>query len=318
MSAASLLPAESVLVERKRCPCCDCTTWQVLIREPLDSTAITDFLERQYEGRARLAQLTGATYELVRCTSCRLAYQRYIPGERLLGELYDEWIPDSERERLAAQRDVYDPSYWAQQIHFFIEHFGLHPAEVRVLDFGMGWGEWASMARAFGCDVYGAELSVERLRHAHSIGIPTLDWEQIGARRFHFINTEQVFEHLVEPVQILRHLAGALETGGLLKISVPDARRALRLAARSGRFESLPPALIVPLQPLEHINCFEFDSIARLAAVAGLKPLRPRLRLIYNATSGWLSPKRAARLLLRPIYRHVYPKSTFVYLVRTD
>src|SRR6185369_14576079 len=138
-------------------------TWQVLIREPLDSPAITEFLERQYEGRARLAQLTGAAYELVRCTGCRLAYQRYIPGERLLGELYDEWIPDSERERLAAQRDVYDPSYWAQQIHFFIEHFGLHPAEVRVLDFGMGWGEWASMARAFGCDVYGAELSVERL-----------------------------------------------------------------------------------------------------------------------------------------------------------
>jgi hypothetical protein len=56
--------------------------------------------------------------------------------------------------------------------------------------------------------------------------------------------------------------------------------------------------------------------LVRLAANAGLRPMRPSLRLIYNASSGWLYPRQAARLLLRPLYRHVYPKSTFVYFVR--
>jgi hypothetical protein len=37
------------------------------------------------------------------------------------------------------------------------------------------------------------------------------------------------------------------------------------------------------------------------------------LRLLYNGCSGWLEPRQALRNLLRPLYRHVYPKSTFVH-----
>jgi hypothetical protein len=315
---ASVNPVSNPIIQtRARCPSCGSDSPVTLLHEPFDSPAIKAFLHRQYEGRARTEQLAGYAYELVRCRRCRLAYQQTIPGPQLVNEIYDEWIPGSERERLWRGRDVYDPSYWAQQVHFIIEHLRLQPMDVSMLDFGMGWGEWASMARAFGCEVYGAELSTERLRHAHGIGLPTLDWDEIGTRRFHFINTEQVFEHLVDPLDILKHLAGSLQEGGLLKISVPDSRPALRALRGGGsRFATLPADKIVPLQPLEHINCFEYDSLVSLAAAAGLQPVRPSLRLIYNATSGWLSPKRAARLLVRPLYRHIYPKSTFVYFTR--
>jgi 2-polyprenyl-3-methyl-5-hydroxy-6-metoxy-1,4-benzoquinol methylase len=305
-----------IIQARERCPSCGAGAPAILLREPFDSAAITAFLQRQYAGRAQLGQLGGHSYELVRCNSCELAYQRTIPGRQLVQELYDEWIPGSERDRLQQERDVYDPSYWAQQVHFVIEHLRLRPVDIKVLDFGMGWGEWASMARAFGCEVYGSELSPERLNYAHSIGIPTLDWKEISSQRFHFINTEQVFEHLVEPLDILKHLAGSLTDYGLIKISVPDARTALRRVSRGGNFGSLSAATIMPIQPLEHINCFEYKTLVRLAGAAGLKPMRPSLRLIYNATSGWLHPHRAARLLVRPFYRHIYPKSTFVYFKR--
>jgi hypothetical protein len=312
-ASAANLP---VLEERTACPSCGCASWSILLRERYDGGPIESFLAQQYEGRARLGQLAGCFYELVRCERCDLAYQRTIPGSRLLGELYDEWIPASERERLAQLRDVYVPDYWAQQIHFIIEHLRLKPCEITMLDFGMGWGEWASMARAYGCDVYGSELSVERLRHAHSIGIPTLDWREIAQRRFHYINTEQVFEHLLDPLHTLRHLAGSLAPRGVIKISVPDSRTALRALSRNPSFGALSAAYRVPVQPLEHVNCFEFHTLARLAAQVGLKPLRPSIRLIYNASAGWLSLRRAARLLARPIYRHIYPKSTFTYFVR--
>ncbi|HEY4772030.1 MAG TPA: class I SAM-dependent methyltransferase [Steroidobacteraceae bacterium] len=307
---------EKLLHERERCPSCGSGARDLLLREPLDSPAMTAFLRKQYEGRARLDQLQGYNYELVRCRQCLLAYQAGVPGASLLSEIYNLWIPLSERDRLAQERTLYDPSYWAQQLHFFIEHIGLRPAQVKVLDFGMGWAEWASMARAFGCDVYGAELSPERLEHAHRMGIATLDWQEMTTHRFHLINTEQVFEHLIEPLDILKHLASALAENGLLKISVPDARVAVRRIARGATFASLAPETVMPVQPLEHVNCFEYKTLVRLAAAAGLVPLRPRLRLIYNATSGWLHPVRAARLLVRPFYRHVYPKSTFVYFRR--
>jgi hypothetical protein len=67
------------------------------------------------------------------------------------------------------------------------------------------------------------------------------------------------------------------------------------------------------VHPLEHLNAFEATSLERFGRVAGLEPIRPSLRLLYNGTSGWLSPKAALKSLLRPVYRHIYPKSTVVY-----
>lgn len=306
----------AAIQRRKTCPICDCTEAQLLLSEPFNSPAMQAFLARQYEGRARIEPIASFHYELVRCTRCHLAYQRTIPAGDFLNELYEEWIPASERERLRRRHQLNDAAYWAEQVHFLIDYLRLPPHAVQVLDFGMGWGEWASMARAFGCEVAGAELSAERIRHAQSIGIETVTLEGLAGRRFHFINTEQVFEHLTEPVGILKALAPCLHPQGLLKISVPNSRPVLRRLPRIRRFADLSPALVVPVQPLEHVNCFDYASVVRLAQTAGLKPVRPKLRMLYNSSSGWLNPKQALRLLARPIYRHVFPKSTFVYFAR--
>jgi len=314
--AAALKTSAGILSQRSHCPLCANSSFETLIHEPYDSPALKGFLDRQYEGRANTLQLSGYDYELVRCTACELGYQRNVPADALLAEIYDVWIPSSERERLRRMRTLYDYSYTAEQVHFLIDQLGLQPWQVEILDFGMGWCEWASMARAFGCRVAGAELSVERLEYARSIGIETVDWDAIPKREFHFIHTEQVFEHLIEPVEVLKHLARALHPKGMLLVSVPDSRVALKRAA-GAKFGSLAPKTIVPIQPLEHVNCFEFKTIERMAKAAGLKVMTPSVRKIYHSSSGWLGLKRAARLAARPIYRHVFPKSTYVFLTRT-
>lgn len=304
------------ITRRKTCPICDSDAAALVLAEPYDSTVMQAFLAKQYEGRARIEPLRGFQYELVRCAQCRLLYQRTIPAGTFVDELYEQWIPLSERERLRRSYTLDDAGYWAGQVHFLVEYLRLPPHAVQVLDFGMGWGEWASMARAFGCQVAGAELSVERIRHAHSIGIETVTLEGIAGRKFHFINTEQVFEHLIDPVSILKSLAPSLHAGGLLKISVPNSRPVLRKLPRIRQFADLAPELIMPVQPLEHVNCFDYSSLVRLARTAGLEPVRPKLRQLYNSSSGWMHPRQVLRLLTRPIYRHVFPKSTFVYFAR--
>jgi hypothetical protein len=239
-----------------------------------------------------------------------------VPDDKLVREIYDEWIPPSEKDRLRRERDLDDYCYLAEQIQFLVRDLALQPHDIRVLDFGMGWAEWASMARAFGCQVAGAELSSHRARHAQSLGIEVVDWDEIAKRKFHFINAEQVFEHLVEPLPVLKHLAAALAENGMLRIAVPDSRPALRTLARSGTFAELAESHIVPVAPLEHVNCFEYRSLAALGGYAGLQVARPRLGQLYNSSSGWLSPKTAVRLTLRPLYRHVFPKSTIQYFHR--
>jgi hypothetical protein len=307
------LPA---LFRRSCCPCCESTDHEVIVKESYENAALRDFLVRHYEGRANTAVLTDCWYELVRCRDCGFAYQQTVPRDSLLEEVYEEWIPPSERDRLHRERDLDDYRYLSEQVQFLIQHLGRRPFEIRVLDFGMGWAEWASMARAFGCQVAGSELSEHRVRHAQSVGIEVVTSNDLNHRRFHFINTEQVFEHLIQPLSTLKHLANALERGGVIRISVPNARAALRTAMRRRSFTGLQPKHVMPLQPLEHVNCFDHQSLVALGRHAGLQLIRPSLQHVYNSSSGWFRMKGAVHLALRPIYRHIFPKSTVAYFGR--
>jgi len=308
-------PAVPQLVERENCPACASRQSHSLLRIPYADESVQGFLRRHYQRPPDTRPLHGWDYELVRCGNCKLAYQRCVPGPALLHAIYDGWTTPTalEVERERDEQTLENSSLLAEEVHFLVSHFRRRPKEIQVLDFGMGWGQWLLMARAFGCQVAGVELSLERQRYARSVGIEVLDWDEIPKRRFDFINAEQVFEHLVEPGEVLRHLAGALAGDGLLRISVPNSRSALKTVQRKKSFAALTPDEIMPIHPLEHLNSFEPATLENFGRLAGLEPIRPSLRLLYNSTAGWLSPKAGLKALLRPLYRHVWPKSTIAY-----
>lgn len=304
------------LKSREFCPVCASTATTSLLRLPYDEPPIANFIATQYGDRAELGRLAGETFEVEECGGCGVIFQKNVPLESLLQDLYDVWIPPSERERLRKEAGISDFRYLAGQVEFLIQYFKAKPYQISVFDFGLGWCEWASIAQSYGCDVSGSELSVERIENAESRGIRMVDWDDIPNQRFHFINTEQVFEHLIDPRETLTHLVRGLREDGIIKISVPDGRG---MRARLRKLGSLPEVsrdYIMPVQPLEHVNCFDHRSLVELGRQAGLKVMRPSLRLLYNGSSGWLEPRQGLKNLLRPIYRHIYPKSTFIYFSR--
>ncbi len=303
----------AALKRRTGCPSCGGSSLAVIARESYGSESLRTYLSNQYQGRAHLDRLSNMDYELVRCSGCTLAFQITVPTDDLAQDIYDKWISPSEKERLRESRPLADYADMAEQVQFLIRYFGGKPYDVDVLDFGMGWAEWVSMARSFGCRITGSELSSERLSHAHSMGIETVALEELAGRQYAFINTEQVFEHLMEPLPVLKELVKALKPNGLLRISVPDCRKALKRFSSHGEFGKLSAADAMFVAPLEHINAFEHESLVALCSQAGLRLVRPKLRDIYNSSSGWLSVKNALRLAARPVYRYVYPKSTLAY-----
>ena len=304
-----------LLQKRKHCPSCHSTRSVPLYSEPLSSHGIKSYLEQQYNGRASL-NFAGCTFELVQCPNCSLTYQMYVPTGRLLSEIYDVWIPNSAREELQGFHDIDYYRYQSEQIQFVIHQFGVPPDSISVLDFGFGWAEWAKMAMAYGLDVTGLELSQERQEYAQSIGLKLTNTQELTRNKFHFINTEQVFEHIVEPHDLLVLLKDSLRTDGVIKISVPNSSGSLRKLKNTQDFSSLSPNEIMPIAPLEHVNCFTYTSLVALADSVGLKPLHPSFCKLYNSSSGWLEIKNAVRLAARPFYRHVFPKNTFVYFIR--
>ena len=73
------------------------------------------------------------------------------------------------------------------------------------------------MAKGFGCESYGTELSEERIKYASSNGIKVIAWNEIPKHSFNFINTEQVFEHIPNPLDTLIYLKDALKPMVYLK-----------------------------------------------------------------------------------------------------
>src|SRR5262249_31001083 len=116
--------SESAVVERTECPACGATTARALLRQGFGSDPLRKLFESHYEGRARVAALIGHEYWLVRCGRCELGFQKTIPSPALVDELYEQWIPPSERERLLEQYTLDDYGYWADQVQFIIRHSG--------------------------------------------------------------------------------------------------------------------------------------------------------------------------------------------------
>jgi hypothetical protein len=209
-------------INRTHCPICCC--------DQLKSLYSADFAERDLKaylisayGSTTLDDfqcLAGTRYSLRQCMECDLIFQENIPSPALMSILYEDWI-DADKAR-NQQRTYGIPYYslYSQDIVQMLAYLGKPPASIKVLDFGMGWGRWALMAKAFGCEVYGVELSGQRIEHAQANGISIIHWQDTLNYEFDIINTDQVFEHLADPVEILTQLKQSLKPGGLLKICV--------------------------------------------------------------------------------------------------
>ncbi|WHZ09668.1 MAG: Methyltransferase type 12 [Burkholderiaceae bacterium] len=304
-----------MMMMRNHCPGCLSTTLSVVYRERFSSPDIQSYLRRQYAGR-NTSVATAGDYALARCGRCGLTFQQQVPDGQLLRELYEDWVSDSNLACSRGDYDLDDYRYLAEQVGLIIQHFGISPSRINILDFGFGWAQFSRMAMGYGCNVSGAELSGARISHGRSIGLKIVELDHLPKGEFQFINTEQVFEHLTEPRFVLERLLASLASDGLIKISVPDAAASLKQIGKRQSFGALSAAQQMSIAPLEHINCFSRDSLMAFGREFGLKPLRPRFSQLVNSASGLLRPKYLARTLLRPVYRHILSRGTFVYFTR--
>lgn len=261
-------------VERPRCPICDGSAKRI-VEMSFTEAPLRRYLEDFYspQGGVEFNFLEATNYVLDRCVRCELIYQRNVPDQFLLHKLYEQWIDpgkvwetyDRDRE-LAYYRDM------AKEIETMMQLVG--NSRPKVLDFGMGWGRWCRMAEAFECNAFGCELSEARVKHARSLGVKVIDMDDSEFGEFAFVNAEQVFEHLGEPLEILRRLREALKPHGVIRVSVPngnDIRRRLRRMDWSAAKGS--PWSLNAVSPLEHVNCFANKSLRTLIERAGLRSL---------------------------------------------
>ncbi|MBL0011472.1 MAG: class I SAM-dependent methyltransferase [Nitrosomonas sp.] len=302
--------------KRDHCPSCNGTTFTELHRTAYDAHGLQSFLTAYYSAvpPGRLQEvLNGGTFSIVECGGCGLIFQHMLPSDAILAEIYGNWL--GRNDPLAPSKppmplDYY--TYMAQEIMqliAFLQKRHGRDRRLRFLDYGMSWGNWVLMAQKFGVEVFGVEKSPIKCAYAQSRGIKVLSVEELSRYSFDFISMEQVVEHLSFPRQTVLTMKDALASGGIIKISVPDGSH-MKSVLRSWTWDGAiaQKDKIMPLHPLEHLNCFTPLSLQKFAKGCELKPVSLPLGLVYAYSTDWSNPRAVAKNLLRPIKRFVLHK----------
>lgn len=304
--------------QRTRCPWCDSQSMQMLCEVSYDESGIQQHLRSFYERQGRFESdlLHGEIFTLVVCQSCQLVFQRDIPDMEFMKKLYSVWIDP------VKSYDVYDRyrtfDYYAGRAEGIIsigKLFKSPPWETKIIDYSMGWGQWARIAASLGFQVFGTEFVQEKKEHAVSLGIHVLEEDHIPIQSFDLVHADQVLEHVPDPAATFTKLCELVRPGGFLSIGVPygdDIRQ--RLQPLDWSAAGYSPQSLMPVRPLEHINCFNRNLLNKALLDKGFRVVTTErgkiLSRIYKNT------RRAAGLRLRKLLGKQKPPLTIDFLAQ--
>jgi 2-polyprenyl-3-methyl-5-hydroxy-6-metoxy-1,4-benzoquinol methylase len=163
-------------------------------------------------------------YDLVRCGACELVFVVNPPSEEQLAELYsfasgyhtefrDDPAVVAERFGLAAHR------FEALERH--------HPRPGRLLDIGAAAGFFVKTAQDAGWTAQGVELSPDtaalgRERYGVDVQAARLEEVELPPESFDAVTLWDVIEHVSDPLDTMRRVAGLLKPGGTVGLLTPN------------------------------------------------------------------------------------------------
>ncbi len=305
-------------LRRDSCPVCEMPSTD-LVSFSFGEEPLLGFMRARYRRDASV--IANARYTVARCSSCTLLFQRDVGADQFLTEFYTNWVkvPRHPMDVPTYQRDIENvlASRDAHEILTAAAYLRRDRRELKTLDYGMGWGLWAQISKELGCESWGFDLSPARMRFAGSVGIRLANVNAGREGGFHFINTEQVLEHLTDPFGVAAKLTQLLAPGGILKVSVPSAEafdyRKIGQWLAEGKSKKLGP-----LTPIRHVNGFTRRALEVLAARLGIRPVRPSLAQRYQflrtaSTVNLFDPKQTLKELVRPIAQYYRPSNLYVW-----
>lgn len=241
----------------------------MLISVPFVDNRVWQFIESYYNKRVPKEIFEGINYTILKCKSCGMLYQEYILSEENMFLLYESWISAEESLNKKKYADSNLFARYSSEILRIFNFINKKPHEIRVLEYGMGWGYWLRLAQAFGLNVTGVELSKERVAFALERGLEVIsDITLESSGSYDYIYSNQVFEHLEFPQTTLSKLSRLISKDGIINISVPVGN-AIEKRLKGAGWRARKDAL----HALEHINCFNYSSLKKMAELSGLKLL---------------------------------------------
>lgn len=266
------LKKSTLAVDRNHCPICQSGKRAILFSMQHDSPGFVEFIrnERFYGKAYQDAYAQGPArdlvYEIAECSYCGFFYLTEVLNDEGMGLLYNEWL-DKESLREYYRTLPHIP-YEERMVNLLHKHFRKIP-NPRLMDFGAGYGVFCGMAVKAGFKTFAFDLSTDKNDFMDSMGVQIIN--SLGSYRkfFNVIWVNQVFEHVADPLGILKGLVESLADDGLMYIAVPDCSGLKQVLAAKG----LSPDLFSLLSPHQHVNAFSNQTLKLLGSNAGLKAM---------------------------------------------
>lgn len=269
-------------VTRTECPICSGRELSDLYAAPFSDSPVFEFLSDFYHGRLSRSFLGEGRYVICHCRPCDFYFQREVLNDEGMFLLYEEIIS---KEESLAKREGAQAHYFDSLLRNadYVRELtpNIRPREIRVMDFGMGWGHWAVAAKAKGFSVCGAELSPSRISFAQRSGIEVVDVDALPDSSIDFVHSDQVFEHVPDPLSLMTTLRRLLKPGGVLQFFVPGTEGLKRKISQGLRPQK------DEVHPLEHVNAYTPTSIRRLAERTGFGLVTRRDWRSIRAQARW-------------------------------
>lgn len=249
--------------DARPCPACGRRPWAADRIDALEVNHIScDALERQ-------------SYDLTECAACGLIYISPLPSPEDIHSMYaesDQFREDTPESPYRGERGTAVLEYITSRLVSMTQHMpGIE--KLRVLEVGAGLSWMCRAAKILGWQnlTVAQDLSSEAIEECRWVDHYVVEDIQTGRSvdpfgPFDVISMTHVFEHLADPVGMLRRLGQLLAPSGILFITAPrrpvgwqrDAPIALW---RDWSYNHTPA----------HIQYFTGDSFARAAEAADLR-----------------------------------------------
>ncbi len=250
-------------ISRNECISCKSKNLKILNSEFFTSENIFNYLQLFYGDNVKDLNLENQKLEYAVCLNCSMVWQKNVLNEEGLEYLYEILIyaeSSLNKRESGSYNHFYSYIENAKRVKYFYPD--RKPRDIKVLDFGMGWGHYCIASKALGFDVYGCELSDVRIKFAQKNGVKIIkNIKECEDNYFDFINTEQVFEHLNDPSIIMKEFQRILKNSGIINISVPNSLKSIK-GLNSPDWKPSNNSL----QPLQHINSFTPQTLKSFAS----------------------------------------------------
>jgi len=303
----------SLFQKRDGCPLCGKNKLTALFKRDFADADFQAFLKleptygKHFREDLASGLLNDQKFYILKCDSCSFIFQEYILNNSGMQKLYDNWMEHEEVKRITNSFRNFDDliANYVHRLKYVEQYFSDRP--INFIDWGAGLGNFCKLAKdmpAFTVTAY--DFSGEKNKELSDHHIQTRTLIELHEKEFHFINIDQVLEHVQEPVALLKECSWFLKDGGLIFVSTPDCSALESLIKKNDMNEEFHECM----SPHQHINAFTNKSMKVAADRAGLKTVFEPFRQIKTSVAGSQSLKMNLKNMVKPFYREYFQQGS--------